>query len=68
MEYLYEHFDALDPKTIDLDRMFRFVAGGKIKPIVGRLAKLDDLNEVSKGRNDVCETHGEIGNFVIESV
>lgn len=63
----YEYF-AVKVKTEDLDRMSKFVDEGKVKPVVGRVAKLDNLDSVKEGCNDVYKAHGGIGKFVIELV
>ncbi len=63
----YEYF-TVKVKTEDLDRMSKFVAEGKVKPLVGRVAKLDDLDAVKEGCNEIYKAHGGIGKFVIELV
>ena len=63
----YEYF-TVKVKTEDLDRMSKFVAEGKVKPLVGKVAKLDDLDAVKEGCNEIYKAHGGIGKFVIELV
>ncbi len=63
----YEYF-GVKVKTEDLEEMSKFVAEGKVKPVVGKVAKLDDLQAVKEGCHDIYEGHGGIGKFVIELV
>ena len=55
-------------KTEGLDKMSRFVTEGKVKPVIGKVAKLDDLTAVREGCNDIYKAHGGIGKFVIEII
>ncbi len=51
----------------DLDRLrIWFDEGAKVKPVVGRTVRLDDLEGVRAGCNEVYKGHGGIGKFVIE--
>ena len=63
----YEYL-GVEIKTKDLDKMSTLVTEGKVKPVVGKVAKLDDLTAVREGCNDVYKAHGGIGKFVIEIV
>ena len=50
----------------DLDRLRNWVDGGKIRPVVGKTVRLDDLTAVRDGCNDIYSTHGGTGKMVIE--
>lgn len=56
----------VDMNSQDLDRLRKWVDGGKIRPVVGKTVRLDDLTAVRDGCNDVYSTHGGIGKMVIE--
>ena len=60
----YEYF-GVKVKTEDLKRLSAFVAEGKVKPVVGKVARLDDLNAVREGCSDIYKGHGGVGKFVI---
>jgi len=60
-EYLFQV-----SKTADLDRLTRWVDEGKIKPIIGRQAKLSDLEGVRNGCQEILDGKGGIGKFVID--
>jgi len=58
----------MHPEGKGLEDLSRWVQEGKVKPIVGRVAKLTDTEGVKKGCQEVCDAKGGIGNFVIECV
>jgi NADPH:quinone reductase-like Zn-dependent oxidoreductase len=50
----------------DLNRLSEWIDQGLIRPIVGRVSKLDNLNEVREGCLEVFNGKGGTGKFVIE--
>ncbi|KAH6675661.1 chaperonin 10-like protein [Halenospora varia] len=50
----------------DLDTLSQYMAEGKVKPIVGRVAKFSDEEEVRAGCQQICDAKGGVGKFVIE--
>jgi NADPH:quinone reductase-like Zn-dependent oxidoreductase len=50
----------------DLESFSRWVGEGKIKTVVGRTAKLSDIEGVRKGCQEVYDGKGTVGKFVIE--
>lgn len=60
-DYLFMH-----PSSDDLGRFTEWIDAGKIKPIVGRTAKLDDIEAVRSGCQEIYDGKGGIGKFVIE--
>lgn len=63
VEYTF-HF--IKPDSVDLDRLTKFVDEGKLKPIIGRRAKLSDIEGVRAGCQEVLDGKGGIGKFVID--
>lgn len=55
----------MEPSREDLEKLGRWVEEGKLKPIVGSEAKLDDIEGVRKGCNEVFAGKGGVGKFVI---
>jgi hypothetical protein len=53
-------------KGKDLERISQWVVEGKIKTIVGRQAKLSDLDGVRAGCQELLEGKGGVGKFVID--
>ena len=64
-EVAYDYLGG-EVTTEDLNKMSTFVAEGKVKPVIGKVAKLDDLTAVREGCNEIYKAHGGIGKFVIE--
>jgi NADPH:quinone reductase-like Zn-dependent oxidoreductase len=58
------HF--MEPSSKDLARLSQWIDDGKLKPVVGRVARLDDLDAVRAGCQEVFDGKGGIGKFVIE--
>lgn len=56
----------MQPKASDLARLSQWIDQGMLRPVVGRVAKLDDLQEVRDGCQEVYSGKGGIGKFVIE--
>jgi len=56
------------PKAKDLERLSQWVKEGKLMPVVGRTAKLSDIEEVRKGCQEVYDGKGGVGKFVIEII
>jgi NADPH:quinone reductase-like Zn-dependent oxidoreductase len=56
------------PSAKDLEKLAWWVGEGKVKPIVGRTAKLSDIKAVREGCQEVYDAKGGIGKFVIEIV
>lgn len=56
----------MQPKASDLARLCQYIDQGMLKPVVGRVAKLDNLQEVRTGCQEVYSGKGGIGKFVIE--
>jgi NADPH:quinone reductase-like Zn-dependent oxidoreductase len=50
----------------DLNRLSEWIDQGLIRPIVGRVSKLDNLNEVREGCLEVFNGKGGTGKFVIK--
>jgi NADPH:quinone reductase-like Zn-dependent oxidoreductase len=50
----------------DLERLSGWVEEGKLKPIVGRVVKLSDMEGVRKGCQQVLDGKGGVGKFVVE--
>lgn len=49
-----------------LERMGEWVEEGKLRPVVGRRARLGDIEEVREGCQQIFEGKGGVGKFVIE--
>lgn len=58
----------MESKTSDLNRLAQWVDDGKIKPVIGKHAKLSDLEGVREGCQEVYDGKGGIGKFVIDIV
>jgi NADPH:quinone reductase-like Zn-dependent oxidoreductase len=58
----------MTPDAKGLDKFSTWVAEGKVKPVVGRTAKLSDIEGVRKGCQEVFDAKGGVGKFVIEIV
>lgn len=56
----------MEPNASDLARLSQWIDQGMLKPLVGRVAKLDNLQEVRAGCQEVYSGKGGIGKFVIE--
>lgn len=52
----------------DLTRLAKWIDEGKIRPVVGRVTKLNDLKGIQGGCAEVMSGKGGIGKFVIETV
>lgn len=61
--YLWMNSDAKG-----LDELGQWVVEGKLQPLVGRTAKLEDLEAVKSGYNEVYQAKGGVGKFVVEIV
>lgn len=59
--YLFMH-----PSASDLSRLSQWISEGKLKPVVGRIAKFDNLQELKDGCQEVYSGKGSVGKFVIE--
>jgi NADPH:quinone reductase-like Zn-dependent oxidoreductase len=49
-----------------LERMVEWVEEGKLRPVVGRRARLGDIEGVREGCQQIFEGKGGVGKFVIE--
>ncbi|KAL5352258.1 hypothetical protein ACLOAV_002205 [Pseudogymnoascus australis] len=58
----------MNPDAKGLDELGRWVVEGKLQPLVGRTAKLEDLEAVKSGYNEVYQAKGGVGKFVVEIV
>lgn len=56
----------MQPKASDLARLSQWIDKGMLKPVVGRVAKFDNLQEIRDGCQEVYTGKGGIGKFVIE--
>lgn len=56
----------MQPSLDKLEDLDRWVAEGKLKTLVGRTAKLGDLEEVRRGCQAILDGKGGVGKFVIE--
>jgi len=59
--YIFMH-----PSGEDLERVAEWVDEGKVKPVVGRKAKLEDVDAVRAGCQEVLDAKGGVGKFVID--
>jgi NADPH:quinone reductase-like Zn-dependent oxidoreductase len=50
----------------DLQRLKGWVEEGKVKPIVGSVVKLSDIEGVRKGCQQILDGKGGVGKFVVE--
>jgi NADPH:quinone reductase-like Zn-dependent oxidoreductase len=58
----------MTPDSKGLEKLANYVKEGKIAPVVGRTAKLSDINEVRTGCQEILDGKGGVGKFVIEVV
>ena len=65
VKYLYMF---MSPSAEGLNNYATWVKEGKVTPVVGRTAKLSDIDAVRKGCKEVFDGKGGIGKFVIEIV
>lgn len=56
----------MDITPEDLDRLRSWIDEGKVRPVVGKIVRLDDLEAVREGCNEVYKSHGGIGKTVIQ--
>ena len=61
----YEYMKT-EPTSADLDDLARLVEEGKLRPVVGRTAKLSELETIRKACGDIFKGKGGLGKFVIE--
>jgi NADPH:quinone reductase-like Zn-dependent oxidoreductase len=50
----------------DLERLRGWVGEGKVKPVVGNVVKLSDIEGVRKGCQQILDGKGGVGKFVVE--
>jgi NADPH:quinone reductase-like Zn-dependent oxidoreductase len=65
VQYMYMF---MSPDAEGLNKFATWVKEGKVTPVVGRTAKLSDVDAVRKGCKEVYDGKGGIGKFVIEIV
>lgn len=58
----------MHPSAEDLGRLGKWADEGSVKPVVGRVARLDNLQEVREGCQEILNAKGGTGKFVIEIV
>lgn len=58
----------MDPDAKGLNDLGRWVGEGKFKPLVGRTAKLEDLEAVKSGYEEVYKAKGGVGKFVVKII
>jgi NADPH:quinone reductase-like Zn-dependent oxidoreductase len=56
------------PDAKGLDELGRLIGEGKLKPLVGRTAKLEDEKAVKSGYDEVHSGKGGVGKFVVEVI
>ncbi|RFU26314.1 hypothetical protein B7463_g10020, partial [Scytalidium lignicola] len=56
----------MNPDGQDLKRLSKAVEEGSLKPVVGMTAKLEDIEQVKKGCQQLFDGKGGVGKFVIE--
>jgi NADPH:quinone reductase-like Zn-dependent oxidoreductase len=56
----------MKPDREGLEDLAGWVDSGKVKPVVGRTARLEDLKDVIEGCEEVLRGKGGLGKFVIE--
>jgi NADPH:quinone reductase-like Zn-dependent oxidoreductase len=61
----YEYL-VMQGKAKDLERFSGWVGEGKVKPIVGSVVKLSDIEGVRKGCQQIFDGKGGLGKFVVE--
>lgn len=59
-------FIFMDPTKGDMAKITTWIEEGKLKPIVGRTARLSDIKEVRAGCQQILEAKGGVGKFVVE--
>jgi NADPH:quinone reductase-like Zn-dependent oxidoreductase len=57
---------VLEGNAKDLERLRGWVEEGKVKPIVGSVVKLSDMEGVRKGCQQILDGKGGVGKFVVE--
>lgn len=62
VNYSYLH---LEGNTADLDRLAKWADEGKVRPVVGMQAKLEDIEGVRKGCQQIFDGKGGVGKFVV---
>lgn len=50
----------------DMERLAKWIEEGKVRAVVGRMAKLSDLQDVKNGCEQIVSRKGGVGKFVIE--
>ena len=65
VNYSYMH---LEGNTADLDRLAKWVDEGKVRPVVGTQVRLEDIEGVRKGCQQIFEGKGGIGKMVVNIV
>lgn len=63
VRYSYLH---LEGNTEDLERLARWVDEGKVRPVVGMQVKLEDIEGVRKGCQQLFDGKGGVGKFVVD--
>ncbi|KAH6696480.1 chaperonin 10-like protein [Leptodontidium sp. MPI-SDFR-AT-0119] len=58
----------MKPDRKGLEELASWVDGGKVKPVVGRKSRLEDLEAVKDGCEEVFKGNGGLGKFVIEII
>lgn len=58
----------LEGNARDLGRLSKWVEEGKLKPVVGRTAKMENIEDVRSGCQQILDGKGGVGKFVIEVV
>jgi NADPH:quinone reductase-like Zn-dependent oxidoreductase len=56
----------MHPSAEDLTRLGRWADEGKVKPIVGRVARFDNLEDIRSGCQEILNAKGGTGKFVIQ--
>jgi len=56
----------LQENAKDLERLRGWVEEGKVKPVVGSVVKLSDIEGVRKGCQQILDGKGGVGKFVVE--
>jgi NADPH:quinone reductase-like Zn-dependent oxidoreductase len=63
VNYSYLH---LEGNTADLDKLAKWVDEGKVKPVVGIQVRLEDIEGVRKGCQQIYDGKGGVGKLVID--
>ncbi len=61
----YEYL-LMEGKAEDLERFSKWIEEGKVKPIIGNVVKLSDIEGVKKGCQQILDGKGGVGKFVVE--